>query len=177
MSEKIAVLVGGSDLFSGMRGISKGTKHIYKAIHESFDEVVIINYNYFLDFGSSLKKLFNYLSSKSNTTYVILQLSRMLQSALNINLLITIDVANGPWSHKIDRTIPHNVKKNINVYQSIPNFPLRSYGMQTVAVSADTIIENIDLTRQNIQGIAVTHSTIENLMVDKVITWIKTNVE
>ncbi|WP_116874038.1 hypothetical protein [Terrimonas sp.] len=188
MSEKIAVLVGGSDLFSGMRGISKGTKHIYKAIHESFDEVVIINYNYFLDFGSSLKKLFNYLSSKSNTPYVILygyskggdvvlQLSRMLQSALNINLLITIDVANGPWSHKIDRTIPHNVKKNINVYQSIPNFPLRSYGMQTVAVSADTIIENIDLTRQNIQETAVTHSTIENLMVDKVITWINTNVE
>ncbi|MCC6287741.1 MAG: hypothetical protein IT249_07640 [Chitinophagaceae bacterium] len=188
MSEKIAVLVGGSDLFSGMRGVSKGTKIIYTAIKEHFDEVILVNYNYFLDFGNTVKKLFNHLSRKNNITYivlygyskggdVVLQLARMLQDTLCINLLITIDVAIGPWSHKIDRTVSQNVKKNINVYQSVPNFPLRSYGMRTTASSPDIIIENIDLTRKNIRGITVSHSTIENLMVEEVISWINNNIK
>lgn len=188
MSEKIAILVGGSDLFSGLRGVSKGTKLIYNAIKDNFDKVIIVNYNYFLDFGNAVKKLSGYLSCKSNATHivlygyskggdVVLTLARMFQGTLNINLLITIDVANGPWSHKINRIIPPNVKRNINVYQSIPNFPLRSYGMETSASSPHTMIENIDLTRQCIRGITVTHSTIENLMIDEVISWIKSNIE
>lgn len=188
MNEKIAVLVGGSDLFSGMRGVSKGTKLIYKAIKDDFDEVIIVNYNYFLDFGKALWQVFSHLSSKHNTTHivlygyskggdVVLRLARMLQHTLNIDLLVTIDVADGPWSHKIDRTIPKNVRKNINVYQSIPNFPLRSYGAHTVAVSSDSIIENINLTGQKIRGIKVSHGTIEQLMVKEVITWIKKYIE
>lgn len=184
MSERITILVGGSDLFSGLRGVSQGTKIINKEIAGYFDSVIIVNYNYFLDFGNALKKLFKYLSNKkpdiqivlygySKGGDVVLRLSRLLQHMLNVDLLITIDVANGPWSHKIDRIVPANVKKNINVYQGIPNFPLRSYGMQTTAFSSHTIIENIDLTGKTINGKRITHSSIENLMVTQVVIWIK----
>lgn len=184
MSEKIAVLIGGSDLFSGLRGVSKGTKLIHKEIADYVDDVIIVNYNYFLDFGNAVKQLFNHLSHKKSDTRIILygyskggdiamQLSRKLQSIVSIELLITIDIANGPWSNKVNRVVAPNVKKNINVYQSAPNFPLRSYGMQTSASDSKTIIENIDLTGKIISGIKVTHSSIENLQVTQVASWIK----
>lgn len=182
MPEHIAILVGGSDLFSGLRGISAGTKIIQQNIKHSFDDVVAFNYNYFLDFGSSLKRLLAYVHQFSVppviTLYgyskggdVVLQLARQLKDQITIPLLITIDIANGPWSHKINRDVSGNVKRNINVYQTIPNFPLRSYGMPAITESTDTVIENINLTKQCIDGIKVSHGSIENVMVSQVINW------
>ncbi|WP_153797909.1 hypothetical protein [Foetidibacter luteolus] len=106
--KRIAMLVGGSDLFSGMRGISKGTKLIKGAIAPHFDEVIAVNYNYFLDFGQALRRLQRYFSNMPSGTAivlygyskggdVVLQLARWLKHKYPVQLLITIDVANGPW--------------------------------------------------------------------------------
>lgn len=184
MPKRIVVLVGGSDLFSGIRGISKGTKIIQEKIESDFDEVIAVNYNYFLDFGRSLNRLYHHIISSNRDSHIVLygyskggeivlQLARKLESIFVIPLLVTIDIANGPWSKNVDRTVPANVLKNVNVYQGKPNFPLRSFGMPAIALSPATTIENIDITAQTISGIAVTHSTIENLMVNKVVEWIK----
>jgi|GEM_PF-6169601 len=167
--KRMAVLVGGSDLFSGMRGVSKGTQILQKAIAPLFDHLLIINYNYFLDFGSALKKarksidlvnpdeLLLYGYSKGGD--VVLQLSRQYHPVRKIKLLITVDVANGPWSHRINRSLPANVNRNINVYQSTPNFPLRSYGMAALS-NHHTSIQNINLTGKVINDRLVNHSNI-----------------
>ncbi|WP_153797908.1 hypothetical protein [Foetidibacter luteolus] len=74
--------------------------------------------------------------------------------------------------HSINRQVSANVKKNINVYQGSPNFPLRSYGMPAVAEVVGTAIENIILTKRIMRGVTVSHSNIEMLMVNQVISWI-----
>lgn len=182
MSQHIAILVGGSDLFSGLRGISSGTKNIQQQVQDCFDEVVAVNYNYFLDFGTSLRRLIAYvqqfpvppvitLYGYSKGGDVVLRLTRYLKDHVTIPLLITIDIANGPWSHKINRVVPANVQRNINVYQTTPNFPLRSCGMPAIPETADTIVENINLTYQHIEGVKVSHGSIENIMVKQVAGW------
>lgn len=72
MPKKIAVLVGGSDLFSGIRGISKGTKIIQEKIEDNFDEVIAVNYNYFLDFGRSLNRLYHHIISSNRDRHIVL---------------------------------------------------------------------------------------------------------
>jgi hypothetical protein len=185
MPDHIAILVGGSDLFSGLRGISAGTKIIQQQVEDCFDEVVAVNYNYFLNFGSSVRRLITYvhqfpvppvitLYGYSKGGDVVLQLARHLKDQAIIPLLITIDIANGPWSHKINRVVPANVRRNINVYQTTPNFPLRSHGMPAIAEGADVIVENINLTNQYMNGLTVSHGNIENIMVKQVVGWMMT---
>jgi len=183
MRKKIAILVGGSDLFSGFRGISRGTRIIRENITPYYDEIIVINYNYFLDFGRSFSRLAKLLEKKypdaatcmygySKGGEVVLKLCRHLKSKMMIDLLITIDIANGPWSDSIDRNVPGNVKKNINVYQGRPRLPLMSYGVW--ALSDDGVdIQNINLTNQVIQNQMVTHSNIELLMAEDVIKWMQ----
>lgn len=183
MRKKIAILVGGSDLFSGIRGISKGTQIIRENIAPYYDEILVINYNYFLDFGRCFSKLVKFIEKKypdaatciygySKGGEVVLKLCRRLKSKRIIDLLITIDIANGPWSATIDRNVPGNVKKNINVYQGRPRFPLLSYGIW--ALSDDGVdIKNINLTNQIIDNQLVTHSNIEMLMAEEVIKWMQ----
>ena len=182
MAEKrVAVLIGGSDLFSGLRGISRGTKIIHSKIHSFYDEILLINYNYFIEFGRTLKQLEKYFSEQkcsfltlygySKGGEVVMQLARKLRGKQTVDLLVTIDIANGPWSHKINRTVPENVKRNINVFQINPKFPLMSYGFPNTA-GIDTTITNIDLTNNIIGNKKVNHSNIEILMVDKVAGWL-----
>lgn len=173
---KIAVLVGGFDLFSGFRGISKGTRIIEKAIRPIFDQVIAVNYNYFLDFGRTHNQLTEMIRKQypaaelmfygySKGGDVVLKLSRSMKDTHVILLLITVDIANGPWSAKINRSVPGNVKKNINVYQTKPRPPLFSYGMPAYS-NYPVTIENIELTQKIIRNQVVNHSNIENLMVD-----------
>lgn len=179
-SKNIAVLVGGSDLFSGLRGISRGTLLIKQAIQPSFDDVLAVNYNYFLDFGRALAatkkhlqtageigKLVLYGYSKGGD--VVLRLARLLEE-LPVHLLVTIDTANGPWSDQIDRNIAGNVRSVINVFQGTPNL-LRSHGA-AVCANGKTAVSNIDLTGKVITGLKVTHGNIEMLMVPQVINWL-----
>lgn len=179
---KLAILVGGSDLFSGLRGISKGTKIIEATIKGHFDKVITVNYNYFLDGGKTLKLLNKYLETliapHHITLYgyskggdVVLQLARLVESQKIINLLITIDIANGPWSKKINRQVPNNVRKNINIFQSTPSFPLYSYGMAAYS-SNNNVVQNVEVTNTYINGLKVNHSNIEILLVPQVIDWI-----
>ena len=183
MQKKIAILVGGSDLFSGVRGLSNGTRIIYKSIISSYDEVLLINYNYFLDFGRCVSRLLKQIQKKytdaslclygySKGGEVVLELCRRLKGTREIDLLITVDIANGPWSDNIDRNVPGNVKKNINVYQGIPRFPLRSYGMWASS-NEGAPIENINLTNQIVNNRLVTHSNIEKLVAHDVVKWMK----
>lgn len=181
--KNLIVLVGGSDLFSGMRGISKGTRIIRKALTTNDNEIIALNYNYFLDSGRSLKKLHKQIIKKedcgkiifygySKGGDVVLQLARLVQQTHLVDLLITIDVANGPWSHKIDRHVPGNVCRNVNVYQTKPNFPLCSHGLPAHSTENVTI-ENVDITNQQFTDSPVIHRNIENFMVSEVIGWIK----
>lgn len=183
---KIAILVGGSDLFSGIRGISKGTRTIEKKIRPLFDEVIVVNYNYFLDFGRTLRTLHRrfleeeadpviFLYGYSKGGEVVLKLSRLLEKTHAIQLLLTVDIANGPWSAGINRSVPSNVKKNINVYQSKPKPPLFSYGLPACS-DHPVVIDNIDLTGSKINNTIITHSNIEVLMTDEVIRWMHTEV-
>jgi len=178
----MAVLIGGSDLFSGMRGLSKGTKIIRQEIEPLFDKILTINYNYFLDFGSALNKASKAIEKEqpdelvlygySKGGHVLLQLARRLENKTIIKLLITVDIANGPWSHKINRSLPANIIRNINVYQSTPSFPLQSYGLPNYT-QKNIIIDNIELTGKTINGQEVNHSNIEMLVLDDVIEWMK----
>lgn len=178
----MAVLIGGSDLFSGMRGLSKGTKIIRQEIASLFDKILTINYNYFLDFGTALNMACKAIEKEqpdelvlygySKGGHVLLQLARLLENKITINLLITIDIANGPWSHKINRNLPANIKRNINVYQHTHSFPLGSYGLPNYT-NENVAIDNINLTNQVINGREVNHSNIELLVIDDVIEWIK----
>lgn len=178
---KVVVLVGGSDLFSGWRGISKGTILIKRAITSCYDDVLAINYNYFLDFGRALAATQKYLQTVEQISRlvlygyskggeIVLKLARSLEQQLSIDLLVTIDIANGPWSDKINRRIPGNVQQSINVFQSTPNI-LRSHGA-AVYTTGKTEVTNIDLTGKIIQGKKVSHSNIEMLMVRQVIGWL-----
>lgn len=181
MPQKIAILIGGSDLFSGLRGISGGTLQIKKQIAGSFDEIIIINYNYFLDFGRTLKKLHSIILTKHTGDFlflygyskggeVVLNLARQICGVNNVELLLTVDIANGPWSADINRQVSSNVKKNINVYQTNKVFPLRSYGLP--AYSDIVLIENIDLTNIVVENTRINHSNIERLMVPQCVNWL-----
>lgn len=183
MPNKVAILVGGSDLFSGVRGISKGTKIIRENIAGYYDEVLLINYNYFLDFGRCLSRLLKNIQQQyydsslclygySKGGDVVLSLCRLLKNDKQIELLVTIDIANGPWSGRINRNVPGNVKKNINVYQGRPRLPLLSYGMRTSS-SEGALIENINLTNQVLNNQLVTHTNIEMLMIEDVVKWMR----
>ena len=181
--KKVAILVGGSDLFSGLKGISPGTRLIRRAIKPWYNDVLAVNFNYFLDFGRTLKQVKKYVQTvgkiKQLVLYgyskggdVVLQLARSVEKEMIVDLLVTVDVANGPWSDKINRTIPENVERNINIFQSRPNI-LRSCGAPTHG-SGHTTIKNIDLTDKILKEENVSHSNIEMLMVPQVIQWLTT---
>lgn len=183
MGKKIIILVGGSDLFSGLRGISKGTQLISEELTHHFDEIIAVNYNYFLDFGYALKRLHKLIATRYSECQVflygyskggelVLKLARSLEQVCDISLLVTIDIANGPWSAAINRNVPGNVKKNINVFQKNPVFPLRSFGLPAYSDKA-VQIENIDQTNSILQNQKVNHSNIEMLMVPQTIEWLK----
>lgn len=185
MAKKVMILVGGSDLFSGLRGISKGARTIGDELRAVFDEIVTVNYNYFFDRGYTLKSLnalvrekyasdclFFYGYSKGGE--VVLKLSRLLQDFGRIELLLTVDIANGPWSSGIDRKVPANVRRNINVYQTTASAPLFSFGCPAHTDAAGSvIIENINLTGMRIDGHKINHSNIERLTVSRCIRWLR----
>ena len=184
--KRIAILVGGSDLFSGMRGISKGTRIIENSIDPYFDEVHAVNYNYFLDAGRCLRWLTHFFKQHQEIEYlmlygyskggdIVLKLCRKLNAVRKIDLLITVDIANGPWSHKIDRAVPGNVRKNINIFQSSPSFPLRSYG-EAASSDKNVEIKNIDVSGTSRKGQKINHSNIELLYVDDVVHYIVSDI-
>ena len=105
---------------------------------------------------------------------IALQFSRLIEQKKIVDLLVTVDVANGPWSGKMNRSVPGNVLKHINIFQTTPNFLLRSHGMAAYSTLIDKI-ENLNVTNQIIEGKKVNHSNIELLMVPQVIEWILKN--
>lgn len=85
-----------------------------------------------------------------------------------VELLVTLDAANGNKSDKIDRNIPSNVKKNINYYQrnetdsKIKNRYIASKGNINRAQNSNkTEIINIDLTNDKINNVNINHYNID----------------
>lgn len=83
-----------------------------------------------------------------------LQITRRLNElCVPVTALVTIDVANGWWSHLIDRSIPANVGVNYNFYQTTEGTIIPSYGGPN---TGSGLIYNFDLTAPNIN-----HSNID----------------
>jgi len=93
---------------------------------------------------------------------VAMKLSRALDKEnLGVDLLVTLDAANGTGSDKIDRTIPSNVKKNVNYYETnAKNVPLGLKSLMSskggpnsrAAGNNTTQIKNIDDSKSQYTG-------------------------
>ncbi|PTS95558.1 hypothetical protein DBR11_21125, partial [Pedobacter sp. HMWF019] len=74
---------------------------------------------------------------------------RLKEAKLDVSLLVTVDAAAGPESSKVDRTIPSNVKKNLNYYQTTPSL-IRSRGDRNKKEEGEknkNTIRNIDVSK------------------------------
>ncbi|WP_083721725.1 DUF6443 domain-containing protein [[Flexibacter] sp. ATCC 35208] len=72
---------------------------------------------------------------------------RLKEANVPVSLLVTVDAAAGPESDNLDRTIPSNVDKNINIYQTNPSL-VRSHGDKNKKEeSSNTTVVNLDVTR------------------------------
>lgn len=91
---------------------------------------------------------------------------RLKEAKLDVNLLVTIDVAAGPESSNVDRTISSNVEKNINYYQTTPSL-IRSRGDRNKKEDGDknkNTIRNIDVSK-----ITNEHGKIDDKLLQNVV--------
>lgn len=180
-TKSIAIIAGGVDLLSGFQPVSQGARLIREGILTRFDDVVLLHYNYFFDLGRSLNRLNRHLRSCDPARLILygyskggelmLKLSRMLDPAISVDLLLMIDTANGPWSRSIDRSVPLNVRHAVNVYQTKRSFPLMSSGAAAHA-SNPAIVTNIDLTTPRSALNPITHGNFQQVMAPFAIQWI-----
>ncbi|HEX8575666.1 MAG TPA: hypothetical protein VF677_05170 [Flavobacterium sp.] len=85
-------------------------------------------------------------------------LDNFQRSKINIDLLITIDAAKGPFSFSVNNDITSNVKRNLNIYQTHPS-PIGSHGGYN---EGNGKIKNIDLSKEkNSKGEPIVHSNID----------------
>jgi hypothetical protein len=84
-----------------------------------------------------------------------------------VALLITVDAADGPFTDKVDRSIPSNVNTNIIYYQSTPYGGSRGYENYPAPGNNSTHIYN-----QYYYGDAVNHKSIDELTSAKAVYWI-----
>lgn len=99
-----------------------------------------------------------------------------------VDLLITLDAANGNKSNEVDRAIPDNVKKNINYYEqnssgsAFADKVLASKGDKNVAIDPDkTKVININETQDKINDVKVNHYNIDDDCVEDVCNEVKTS--
>ena len=107
-------------------------------------------------------------------------IANKLAKALNeknipIELLVTIDAANGWGSDKVDRTISTNVKKNLNYYQNNPRLPLNSEGAANKGTE-EFQVENNDLSKTTYEGRQMNHTNIDDATLNDVYKAIKTTL-
>jgi len=92
---------------------------------------------------------------------------------ISVDLLVTVDAANGQGSDKVDRTISKNVKKNINYYEknkSNSKFkrPVGSHGGSNKGVREGQV-ENHDYSNETFNGEGIDHYNIDNATVNDVL--------
>jgi RHS repeat-associated protein len=73
---------------------------------------------------------------------------RLKKANIPVSLLVTVDAAAGPETKNVNRTIPSNVKENLNVFQTNPSFIVGSHGgANKKEENSNTNIVNVDLTK------------------------------
>ncbi len=98
---------------------------------------------------------------------------RLEKVGVTVDMLITIDAANGQASDQIDRTIGKNVKKNINYFETNKgNSPwerfIGSHGGANIGSLPDQV-ENIDESNETYNGQPVGHYNIGDLTYLKIL--------
>jgi hypothetical protein len=84
-------------------------------------------------------------------------LNRLKKDEINVNLLITIDAAKSLIGFTVNRTIPNNVKHNLNIYQRFPS-RIGSRGLP----NEGTNVKNVNITDEKLpNGEDVLHKNID----------------
>lgn len=91
--------------------------------------------------------------------------TRLEKEDIKVNLLVTVDEAAAWQTSEVDRSIPSNVEKNLNIYQTTPSiFPVRSHGAENTAENpSQTRILNVNVTK------FAGHGDIDDLSEDVVV--------
>lgn len=111
----------------------------FEAIYKKGEKVVIYGYSYGGDAAVEFAEKLN-------------------QAGYEVDLLITVDDADGPGKGlTVNRTIPGNVKKNLNFYQRTKSI-LGSRGDKNDATFKKTVVVNKKITNKN-----VNHGNIDEL--------------
>ena len=122
---------------------------------------------------------------------IALKVSRELEKkGIMVDLLVTVDVANGNQSDKVDRNIPNNVKKNVNYYQTNdPNDDFEGNVKEVIINSkggptflrgdneGNTSVENHDLSEATYDGKPMDHHSVDDASQDDVISIINEELE
>jgi RHS repeat-associated protein len=72
---------------------------------------------------------------------------RLKAENISVNLLVTVDAAAGPASKDVNRTVPSNVEKNLNIYQTEPSAIGSHGGANKAENSNKTKVANVDVTK------------------------------
>jgi hypothetical protein len=189
------ILIGGADLFSGTADISEETKAVSEGVGRSkVGHLKMLNYNYFAE--KVTKSMYKELAKEIKKTHpkgeklIIYGYSRGAEEALkltrelkkmniNVDLLITIDAANGPFSNKVNRTVEDNVFMSINYYQTEAS-SIGSRGGANIAAPGNTRTLNNNFNQTgNVffrngsnTPVNIVHSTIDEANVTNAINWI-----
>ena len=164
--EKV-IIIGGADLSSGFADPSSTSQAIEKSIQayakrNNLDKtktmLTLKNYFDVLDDLHIAMEAEKFLEDREEGEPVViygysrggvaaLEVAEWLEKkGIDIDLLITVDVADGPASSLKSRKVPDNVKENVNFFQRTPSFPLLSRGDKNLRKDgSETGITNINL--------------------------------
>jgi len=98
---------------------------------------------------------------------------RLSKDGVDVDLLVTIDAAQGPGSDRVDRKIPNNVKENLNLYQTKKSPVGSRGGKNTRQDGTEKGIKNeivISYTDQDGKEQKATHANIDNATLERVIS-------
>jgi RHS repeat-associated protein len=176
---EVVVLFGGADLSgNGNTGIAKDIRENIKDKLNG-GTAILVNSNYTKPIEVVLETAKEVVKSYEPGKPVIIygyskggEYATMLADQLSLNniavdLLITVDAADGPFSIFINRTISENVKKNINYYQRSPSRILSRGDENKAKNPSKTNVENINLTGKKFEDsegntTSIRHATIDN---------------
>lgn len=173
----IIILFTGADFGQGP---TSTTSDMLKALsnHNSGETVIQYSSLYYLSQDNGIKNAYNEIVSnyKANPDGKIIiygysyggilanELSKKLEKQkISVELLITVDAANGWGSNSLDRDISNNVKQNDNFYEQNTNIlsdATLSHGDKNTGQKGQ--VNNTDLSNKTFKGDKINHMNIDN---------------
>ena len=85
---------------------------------------------------------------------------KLQKEGINVNLMITVDAANGPMSNWIDREVSENVLSNLNFYQNNLTLldPTASHGDK----NSGRKVFNVNKSKDKYKGEKINHMNIDD---------------